>query len=251
MSYLHDVILEAHKRGTSISEETIVDEIKFRERSHGINEESALCSALSAETVGVPPSGSHLYPPIIQSIQPGTVSSFPLRFSHAETYLGEGDFSRTVLVGDAAHTIHPLAGQGLNMGIGDVGALVECIENAAIHGGDVGSRTTLIPYARERYLENHTILSAVDTLHKLYSATAPPIVWARSVGLEVVNELDTLKSAFMMSAGATSTFSSGSLASEGYDVAMKAFDTTQTILRTFGGAASSAFTNLLSRRDEV
>lgn len=64
-----------------------------------------------------------------------------------------------------------------------------------------GSRTALLPYTRERWLENHKILTAVDKLHKLYSTTLPPVVWARSVGLEVINELDTIKAALMMTAG--------------------------------------------------
>ena len=65
----------------------------------------------------------------------------------------------------------------------------------------VGSYTSLIPYTRARYFENHKMLSAVDKLHKLYTTTAEPVVWARSVGLEVINELDTLKTALMVSAG--------------------------------------------------
>lgn len=65
----------------------------------------------------------------------------------------------------------------------------------------VGSRTALLPYTRERWFENHKILSAVDKLHKLYSTTFPPVVWARSVGLEVINELDTIKAALMITAG--------------------------------------------------
>lgn len=52
-----------------------------------------------------------------------------------------------------------------------------------------------------RWLENHKILTAVDKLHKLYSTTFPPVVWARSVGLEVINELDTIKAALMTTAG--------------------------------------------------
>lgn len=140
-NYLHNILLESQKEKASLSEANTVEEIAFRESSHGIQEESPLYStASSSSMIGVPPSGSHLYPPLIQAIQSGSVASFPLRFSHAESYLGEGDLGRTVLVGDAAHTIHPLAGQGLNMGLGDVGSLVECIENAAIHGGDIGEQ---------------------------------------------------------------------------------------------------------------
>lgn len=64
-----------------------------------------------------------------------------------------------------------------------------------------GSRTALLPYSRARYFENHKIMAACDKLHKLYSATAEPIVWARSVGVEVLNELDSVKAAMMLSAG--------------------------------------------------
>ena len=64
-----------------------------------------------------------------------------------------------------------------------------------------GSRTALLPYARERYFENHKLMSAVDKLHKLYASTAEPVVWARSVGLEVLNELDSVKAAIMLNAG--------------------------------------------------
>ena len=79
-----------------------------------------------------------MVPPLVTGIQPGTVASFPLRFSHAEAYIGEGAGARTALVGDAAHTIHPLAGQGLNLGLADAEALMKCIEAALLSGGDVG-----------------------------------------------------------------------------------------------------------------
>jgi len=79
-----------------------------------------------------------MVPPLVMSIQPGTTATFPLRLNHAESYVGEGDGARTVLVGDAAHTLHPLAGQGLNLGLADVEALARCINDAVLHGGDVG-----------------------------------------------------------------------------------------------------------------
>jgi ubiquinone biosynthesis monooxygenase Coq6 len=69
----------------------------------------------------------------------------------------------------------------------------------------IGSRTALLLYTRERYIENHKMMSAVDKLHKLYSSTAEPVVWARSAGLEVLNELDSLKGAIMASAGASAS----------------------------------------------
>jgi ubiquinone biosynthesis monooxygenase Coq6 len=57
-----------------------------------------------------------------------------------------------------------------------------------------------LPYGQERYFENHKIMSVMDKLHKLYSTSFEPVVWARSVGLEVVNEFDSLKAALMMEA---------------------------------------------------
>ncbi|TFY83192.1 hypothetical protein EWM64_g824 [Hericium alpestre] len=202
--YLHNRILDAKNKGETLTAEQLKDEIAWRERSHSIEHHSAYASASVdpvIANVGIPPDGAELLPPLVESIQPGTAASFPLRFNHTEQYVGEGAGARTVLVGDAAHTVHPLAGQGLNLGLADVKCLARCIETAVLRGGDIGSHTALIPYARERYFENHKLMSVFDKLHKLYGTTFPPVVWARSVGLEIFNELDTLKAAVMMSAG--------------------------------------------------
>lgn len=177
---------------------------------------------------GVPPDDAGALPPLVISIQQGTIASFPLRYNHAESYLGEGAGSRTVLVGDAAHTVHPLAGQGLNLGLGDVDVLSRCIVQALTHGGDIGSYTALMPYARERYFENHKVMSAVDKLHKVYSSAAQPVVWARSVGLEVVNELDSVKAALMMSAGASSRLKNAS----GWELFSKSVETLAVVAHT-------------------
>lgn len=219
MRYLHDRLLESHSSGAPLTFDQSLQEISFREMSHSIGPYSPLSSLSAKNSQGIPPQGADSFPPLVTAIQPGTVASFPLRFSHADAYIGEGKGSRTVLLGDAAHTMHPLAGQGLNLGLADAEALAQCIETSLSRGGDIGkprpprifaplnltltsgSYTSLLPYTRERYFENHKMLSAVDKLHKLYSTTAEPVVWARSVGLEVLNELDTIKAALMMSAG--------------------------------------------------
>lgn len=73
-------------------------------------------------------------PPPVASIAARSIASFPLKLAHAESYIGD----RTVLVGDAAHTIHPLAGQGLNMGLADVKVLGEVWEKVRLRGGDLG-----------------------------------------------------------------------------------------------------------------
>ncbi|KAH9873425.1 hypothetical protein IAQ61_004048 [Plenodomus lingam] len=127
------------------------------------------------------------------NVQAGTVASFPLRMRHADTYTGE----RVALVGDAAHTIHPLAGQGLNQGQGDAAALVRTISHAVQTGQDVGSTLALESYNSARYAENNAMLGVCDKLHRLYSVDSGPIVGLRSLGLRAVDAMGPLKSFFM------------------------------------------------------
>lgn len=132
-------------------------------------------------------------PQIVVGVQEGSVASFPLKLRHADTYIGE----RVALVGDAAHTIHPLAGQGLNQGQGDVQSLVNTISYAVSHGQDLGKTMWLESYNSERYTANHVLLGVCDKLHKIYSADSGPLVPLRSLGLKAVNALGPLKSFFM------------------------------------------------------
>ncbi|KIJ55620.1 hypothetical protein M422DRAFT_199919 [Sphaerobolus stellatus SS14] len=205
LQYLHDLILEADQAGETIIDSNILEEVKWRESSHQIDSRSAYSSSNASGEVGIPPEDSDMLPPLVTSIQAGTPASFPLRLNHTDSYIGEGNGARTVLVGDAAHTVHPLAGQGLNLGLADAQSLGRCIETAVLQGGDIGSYTALLPYARDRYFANHKILAVTDKLHKLYSTRSAPVVWARSTGLEVLNELDTVKEAMMLGAGSEGT----------------------------------------------
>ena len=134
--YLHDLLLSSDVSQKALTSDEVQEEIIWRERSHNISATSAYSSTLSTREVGIPPEGSEFLPPLVTSIQPGTVASFPLRYSHADTYIG--DTGRTALVGDAAHTTHPLAGQGLNTGLADVQALAQTIDAALLQGGDIG-----------------------------------------------------------------------------------------------------------------
>ncbi|KAF9531773.1 hypothetical protein CPB83DRAFT_761042 [Crepidotus variabilis] len=241
MKYLHQRILESHAAGISILPDTLRQELQFREQSHAVGPTSAYSSLqIIGGQQGIPPADSEMVPPLVTQIQAGTVASFPLKYNHAETYLGEGVGARTVLVGDAAHTIHPLAGQGLNLGLGDVESLANCITATIATGGDIGSYTSLLRYSQSRYLANHTVMSAVDKLHKLYSTDSDAIVWARSVGVEVLNELDSVKAAMMMSAGADfgnvappSWSASGwNIAASGVEILAKATKTAEAVGNT-------------------
>lgn len=150
MKYLHQRILGAHAAGAPITPEEVQEEIRWRENSHGIDQNSAHASALvkSTDQPGIPPIGSESLPPLITELQPGSAASFPLRYSHAESYIGDSQGARTVLVGDAAHTVHPLAGQGLNLGLADVECLARCIDTSLLSGGDIGQLPSvcLSPY---------------------------------------------------------------------------------------------------------
>jgi len=139
------------------------------------------------------PYDKHLVPPQLPSVQPGSIASFPLRLRHADTYTGE----RVALVGDAAHTIHPLAGQGLNQGQGDVKALVDTIIEAVETGQDIGSTLALESYNAKRYAANNMLMGVVDKLHKLYSVESGPVVGLRSWGLSAVDAVPAVKEFFM------------------------------------------------------
>ncbi|KAF2435755.1 ubiquinone biosynthesis hydrox [Tothia fuscella] len=127
------------------------------------------------------------------AVQEGSVAPFPLKMRHADTYITE----RVALVGDAAHTIHPLAGQGLNQGQADVASLLRTITAAVETGQDIGSQLALEQYNSERYSANNALLGVCDKLHKLYSFDSGPIVPLRSWGLQAVNSMGALKGFLM------------------------------------------------------
>ncbi|KAI8379038.1 hypothetical protein BD560DRAFT_324896 [Blakeslea trispora] len=128
-------------------------------------------------------------PPQVIQVQERSRASFPLRLRNSEQYVTD----RVALVGDAAHAIHPLAGQGLNQGLLDVECLSHLLEKGTREGQDIGSIHLLRQYASERYLRNIMMLSTCDKLHRLFSTDAAPITWMRSVGLNAVNNLDIVK----------------------------------------------------------
>lgn len=142
------------------------------------------------------PQPSHI-PPMVTAVQEGSVASFPLRLRHASEYISP----RVALVGDAAHVIHPLAGQGLNLGLGDVASLSATIEYAVAHGMDIGDLLSLERYPAERYFVNAKIGGTCDVLHKLYNVPGQgPVAWARGLGLDVIDRLPFVKGFLMRNA---------------------------------------------------
>lgn len=110
---------------------------------------------------------------------------------------------RLALIGDAAHGIHPIAGQGLNLGLKDVAALAEVIVDAARIGQDIGSADVLSKYESWRRFDTITLSAVTDVLNRLFMVEVAPIRIARQLGLGVVNHLPDLKDFFMEHARGT------------------------------------------------
>ncbi len=119
--------------------------------------------------------------------------SYPLRLIHAARYLDR----RLVLLGDAAHAIHPIAGQGLNLGLRDVAALAEVLVDAHRLGLDIGSSAVLEDYERWRRYDTMLLIAVTDSLNRLFSNDLAPVRLLRDMGLAAVNRLPPLKRLFM------------------------------------------------------
>lgn len=119
--------------------------------------------------------------------------SYPLSLVHADRYID----TRLVLVGDAAHGIHPIAGQGYNLGVRDIAALVEVLVDAKRLGLDVGAADTLERYVQWRRADNLTMVAATDLLNRLFSNDIAPLRLARDLGLAAVNRIPALRRFFV------------------------------------------------------
>lgn len=119
----------------------------------------------------------------------GPRATFPLRSVRAHRYVQH----RVALVGDSAHTVHPLAGQGVNLGFLDVATLAEIIAEARAKGADCGSLPTLRRYERWRKSHNLAMQLAIDGLHLLFSSRFRAVQATRNLGLQLTDGLGPVK----------------------------------------------------------
>jgi len=134
------------------------------------------------------PTSQPPFPPLITSVA-GPRASFPLRYIHADRYIAP----RVALLGDAAHVIHPLAGQGVNLGFGDAECLAHEIEQAVLDGSDLGEVVALQNYDRTRRRTNKTMMGAIHSLREVFNVPSGPFAAARAMGLDLFNAMPAVK----------------------------------------------------------
>jgi 2-octaprenyl-6-methoxyphenol hydroxylase len=127
-------------------------------------------------------------------------SSYPLGFHHAAQITA----SRLALVGDAAHGIHPIAGQGVNLGYRDAAALAQVLVEGARLGLDLGDRQLLDRYQRWRGLDTFMVAAATDTLTRIYGVRGKTASRVRRVGMGLIDRIGPLKDRLMAEARGTS-----------------------------------------------
>lgn len=181
----------------SVDEETFVDAVNSAFWSNENHSEfvGAANSMFKTAFSFLMPSGmsARQLPPSVARIDPQSRAMFPLGLGHATKYVRP----RVALIGDAAHRVHPLAGQGVNLGFGDVACLSQQLSEAAFNGKDLGSIDHLNAFETERQRHNVPIMAAIDLLKRLYSTKSTPVVFLRSLGLQATNVLAPVKEQIM------------------------------------------------------
>ena len=125
------------------------------------------------------------------------VEAFPFRLQIARQFVAE----RLALVGDAAHVVHPIAGQGLNLGLRDVAALAEAIVGEMRLGLDPGASAPLASYQRARRFDVAASGLGMDALNRLFSNDLGPLRFVRDLGLRIVDRAPALKDMLIAEAG--------------------------------------------------
>ena len=124
--------------------------------------------------------------------------SYPLAFTLAQSFIAP----RLALIGDAAHAIHPIAGQGYNLGVKDIAALTDVLTDARRVGLDIGAMTVLQNYQRWRRFDSALLALGGDFINRLFSNDLPPLRFVRDIGMGAVERIAPLKKILMRNAGA-------------------------------------------------
>lgn len=127
-------------------------------------------------------------PPTVVSAS-GKRGAFPLATRIAGRHVSE----RLALIGDAAHQVHPLGGQGVNLGLRDAALLQDVIEATTENGGDVGAASCLLSYEKKARAANVPMMVALDALQKLFAVDSQGAAWARGFGLAGINAIGPLR----------------------------------------------------------
>ncbi|GAB1601316.1 ubiquinone biosynthesis monooxygenase COQ6, mitochondrial-like [Argonauta hians] len=135
-------------------------------------------------------------PPTISDVGEGSRASFPLALNVSSHFVRQG----IALIGDAAHRVHPLAGQGVNLGFADVSCMYSQLLEAVGRGSNLGSLNHLLSYESERQREVLPIIAAIDGLQKLYGTQFSPLVILRSLGLQATNASTFIKDKLIQTA---------------------------------------------------
>lgn len=122
--------------------------------------------------------------------------TYPLNLTLANAFIAE----RLALVGDAAHGVHPIAGQGLNAGLRDVGALAEVLTEARRRGEDIASSLVLDRYQQWRRFDTASLAAATDAFNRLFSNDNPLLRLGRDIGMGVVGAIPSLRQSFIREA---------------------------------------------------
>ncbi|XP_034051060.1 ubiquinone biosynthesis monooxygenase COQ6, mitochondrial [Thalassophryne amazonica] len=180
-----------------LDEESFVDAVNsafWSNENHSEFMEKAGVLFHSTMSVLMPSAGSpRQLPPSVAKIGPKSRVMFPLGMGHASEYIRH----RVALIGDAAHRVHPLAGQGANLGFGDVACLTQLLSQAVFNGKDLGAMQHLLEYETERQRCNLPMMAAIDFMKRLYSTSASPVVLLRTFGLQATNMMPVLKEQIM------------------------------------------------------
>ena len=126
----------------------------------------------------------------------GARFSYPLGLTLAQSFIAD----RVALIGDAAHGVHPIAGQGLNAGLRDVAALTQVLSEAHARGEDIGAAQPLARYQTWRRFDTTTLALATDTFNRLFSNDNPLLRAARDIGMAAINATPTLRRGFIREA---------------------------------------------------